>query len=412
MVSHCLVRHGLLAGLLFALPFSLPAQQGVSSGATPAPTAAADARLISFPVVIHDRKGNLISNLTKADLVLQVDDKTQTIASFDKDVKLPLTLGLLFDTSPSERSVFDEQRTASSAFLDQMITSPSDQGFVVEFARQVELIQEVTGSRPKLQAALKDLDPPTQDDRSSNSNAGNSDPNNPGGAQPLPSKTLYDATFLSADELMARQKGRKVLILLTDGIDRGSKENLTKALDAAQRADTVIYVLYYKGDNARNDNRPRNIGRNGGYPGGGYPGGGYPGGGYPGGGYPGGGYPGGGYPGGGYPGGGYPGGGYPGNPGGNNGGQLPPSTPRTDGRRVLQQMADDTGGHLFELTRKQNASQIFAQIADELQATYRLTYNAPASISDGYHRIELELVTPENKKDMSVQTREGFYTGK
>ncbi len=374
MVSHCLVRPRLLAGLLLALPFSLPAQQAASSApaASSTPVAATDARLISFPVVIHDRKGNLIPNLTKNDLMLQVDDRNQTIASFDKDVKLPLTLGLLFDTSPSERSVFDEQRTASSAFLDQMITTPSDQGFVVEFSRQVELIQEVTGSRPKLQAALKDLDPPTQDDRSSNSGSGSSDPNNPGGAQPLPSKTLYDATFLSADELMARQKGRKVLILLTDGIDHGSKENLTKALDAAQHADTVIYVIYYKGDASRNDNRPRNIGRNGGYPGGG----------------------------------------YPGNPGGNNGGQLPPSTPRTDGRRVLQQMADDTGGHLFELTRKQNASQIFGEIADELQATYRLTYNAPASISDGYHRIELELVTPENKKDMSVQTREGFYTGK
>lgn len=402
MVFHCSVRPRLLAGLLLALPLSLPAQQATSS----APAAAADTRLISFPVVIHDRKGNLIPNLTKDDLMLQVDDRNQTIASFEKDVKLPLTLGLLFDIGPSERSVFDEQRTASSAFLDQMITAPTDQGFVVEFARQVELIQEVTGSRPKLQAALKELDPPTQDDRSTNSNSGSSDPNNPGGAQPLPTKALYDAAFLSADELMARQKGRKVLILLTDGIDHGSKENLTKALDAAQHADTVVYVVYYKGDASRNDNRPRNLGRNGGYPGGGYPGGGYPGGGYPGGGYPGGGYPGGGYPG------GYPGGGYPGNPGGNNGGQLPPPTPRTDGRRVLQQMADDTGGHLFELTRKQNASQIFNEIADELQATYRLTYNAPASISDGYHRIELELQTPENKKDMSVQTREGFYTGK
>ena len=400
MVSLCLARPRLLAGLFLVLPLSLPAQQPALS----APAAASDSRLISFPVVIHDRKGNLIPNLTKDDLMLQVDDRNQTIASFDKDVKLPLTLGLLFDNSPAERTVFDEQRTASSAFLDQMITTSSDQGFVVEFARQVELIQEVTGSRPKLQAALKDLDPPTQDDHSANSNSGSSDPNNPAGTQPLPTKTLYDAAFLSADELMAKHKGRKILVLLTDGIDHGSKENLIRALEAAQRADTVIYVIYYKGDSARTDNRPRNLGRNGGYPGGGYPGG------YPGGGYPGG-YPGGGYPGG-YPGGGYPGGGYPGNPGGNNGGQLPPSTPRTDGRRILQQMADDTGGHLFELTRKQNASQIFAQIADELQSTYQLTYNAPANISDGYHRIELELQTPENKKDMSVQTREGFYTGK
>src|SRR5258707_10298232 len=112
---------------------------------------------------------------------------------------------------------------------------------------------------------------------------------------------------------MSKQTCRKAIIILSDGGDRVSRETLVKSIEAAQRADTIIYAIYFKGEQPHQD-FPRDRGGNpggGGYPGGGYPGGGYPGGGYPGGGYPGGGHPGGGYPGGGYPGGGNDGGNYP-----------------------------------------------------------------------------------------------------
>ena len=373
-----------LAPTFFAQSQS-PAPPQSTSNQTPAstaPTIAVDARLVNLPVVVRDKKGALVQNLTKDDFTLQVDGHPQTIRYFDIDKNLPLTLGLLVDTSFSQRDVIDEERTASSAFLDQMLTTPKDQAFVIQFARQVELLQDLTSSRPKLQASLKEIDTPSRSSGDPNDSGTDSE----GRRIRTGGTALYDATFLASDELMSKQKGRKALIILSDGVDNGSKETLTKALEAAQRADTVIYAIYFKGkENQGSSGFPSH--------GGGYPGG------------RGGGYPGGGYPGGGYPGG--RGGGYPGGGGGRGGGGGNQS--HIDGKKVLQQMADETGGRLFEVSKKQNVAQIYTQIAEELRAQYRLGYTPDqATAADGYHQIEL--TTP--RKDLIVQTRDGYYTGK
>ncbi len=167
---------------------------------------------------------------------------------------------------------------------------------------------------------------------------------------------LYDAVFLASNDVMAKQTGRRALILLTDGEDRHSKESLTEAIEAAQRADTVVYAIYYKGEQRFN-----------GFPGGhrgGYPGGGYPGGGYPGGGYPGGGYPGGGYPG---------GGGRPGSDG---------TYAQPDGKKILQRICGETGGHMFEVKGKGSVDKIYKEIGDELRAQYRLGFTPSGDAGD------------------------------
>src|SRR5579871_298066 len=353
--------------------------------ASTAPTIAVDARLVNLPVVVRDKKGALVQNLTKDDFTLQVDGHPQTIRYFDIDKNLPMTLGLLVDTSLSQRDVIDEGRTASSAFLDQMLTTPKDQAFVIQFARQVELLQDLTSSRPKLQAALKDIDTPSANSGSSG-DPNDSGTDSEGRRRRTGGTALYDAAFLASDELMSKQKGRKALIILSDGVDNGSKETLTKALEATQRADTIIYAIYFKGQEHGGFGNPSH--------GGGFPGG-------RGGGYPGGGYPGG--RGGGYPGGGYPGGGGSGRGGGGGQGS------HIDGKKVLQQMADETGGRLFEVSKKQNVAQIYNQIAEELRAQYRLGYTPDqATAADGYHQLELTT----HRKDLIVQTRDGYYTGK
>ena len=161
-----------------------------------------------------------------------------------------------------------------------------DKAFVIQFAGTVELLQDTTASRPKLQAALREIDTPnpnsnnsgnSPDDTDNNGNGGgnnNGNGNGNGGGNRGGSgggnrgrtyrgggTTLYDAAFLAADELMSKQKGRKAIIILSDGVDNASRESLTKAIEAAQRADTIIYAIYFKGEE-------------GGYPGGGRQGGG------------------------------------------------------------------------------------------------------------------------------------------
>ena len=390
----------LLAGLLIT-PALRAQQKPAPAEQTPASTASTltvDARLVNLPVVVRDKKGALIQNLTKDDFILQVDGKPQTIRYFDKDTNLPLTLGLLVDTSFSQREVIDDERTASSTFLDQMLTTPKDKAFIMQFAAETELLQDITSSHPLLQAALKEIDTPSRNTASSgDDNSGPARRPRGGGGT-----TLYDSLFLASDELMSKQTGCKAVIILSDGGDRGSRETLVKSIEAAQRADTIVYAIYFKGEETHQDNRRRDQG------GGGYPGGGYPGGGYPGGGYPGGGYPGGGYPGGGYPGGGYPGGGYPGG-GGNNGGNYPTGRSRIDGRKVLEQMAQETGGRLFEVKKNQNLAQIYSEIAEELRAQYRLGYTpSQDAAASGYHKIDLAL----HQKGLFIQTRDGYYTGK
>jgi VWFA-related protein len=381
-----------VSGLLLAVAIPLAAQTtpaataasttaaAPKSDSTPA-TLSVDARLVNLPVVVRDKKGALVQNLTKDDFTLQVDNHPQTIRYFDIDANLPLTLGLLVDTSLSQRDVIDDERTASGIFLDQMLKTPKDQAFIVQFARQTELLQDLTNSRPKLQAALKEIDTPSPS-QSTTTTSDDSDNNRSSTRRGHGGTVLYDANFLASDELMAKQKARKALIILSDGVDNGSKESLTSSIEAAQRSDTIIYAIYFKGQESQHyaNNNPGSGGRRGGI---GFPGGG------------------GGYPGGG---GGYPGGrGGGGNPGGGN------NTPRVDGKKILERMAQETGGRLFEVSKKQTVAQIYTQIAEELRAQYRLGYTPDqATAADGYHQIDLAT----HRKDLVVQTRDGYYTGR
>src|SRR5580704_18082830 len=156
------VRALLVSGLSLAFAIPLAAQDATAAKPASSPeTISVDARLVNLPVVVRDKKGALVQNLTKDDFTLQVDNHPQTIRYFDIDANLPLTLGLLVDTSLSQRDVIDDERTASGIFLDQMLKTPKDQAFIVQFARQTELLQDLTNSRPKLQAAFKEIDTPS-----------------------------------------------------------------------------------------------------------------------------------------------------------------------------------------------------------------------------------------------------------
>jgi VWFA-related protein len=369
-----------------------------AAAAKPASTLQVQARLVVLPTVVRDKKGALVNDLKQGDFSLQVDGKPQTIRYFDHDTDVPLTLGLLVDVSESVRKELDEERSASQSFLDTMLTPGSgsraaDKGFVVQFAKDIELLQDVTDDHGRLQKALHELgtESPSFHNADDTSTA-NTD--SQGRYIRHGGTALYDAIYLSGDDVTAKQAGRRrALVVLTDGVDRGSKESLTDAIEAAQRADTTVYGIYYKGEQPRQDNWNRNGGRHRGY-GGGWPGGG-------------GGYPGGGYPGGG---GGYPGGGGNNPQGGNNPRGGGDHIPYVDGRHVLERICGETGGRVFEVSKKQTIEDIYKQIGEELRSQYRLGFTPTSdAATDKYHQINLQMTGDADKKKLDVQTRDGYY---
>ncbi|GGA53130.1 hypothetical protein GCM10011507_00230 [Edaphobacter acidisoli] len=353
---------------------------------------AATTQMVSIPTVVWNKKGDLVRNLTQDDFTLKVDGGAASISGFSASSSAPLTIGILVDTSPTRYNVIGEERDASNAFLDKMLSTPADRAFVIQFSRQTELLQDLTNSRPRLQKAIQEIG--TSSGSSSDSSSVPSVGDDSDSSSQHAGGTLYDALYLASNEIISKQQGRKVIIILSSGSDHGSKEDLTSAIEAAQRAGATVYTVYFKGEQAERRDDSQRGNRGGGFPRGG--GVGFPGGGYPGG------YPGGG---GGYPGGG---GGYPGGGGGNGRGQRPSQTPHDDGGKTLDRMASQTGGHLFDVSKRDHLEDVYNHIADELHAQYLLSYTAAkSSATDGYHRISLSV----KGKDLYPQARDGYYTG-
>ena len=340
---------------------------------------------VLLPVTVIDKKGALVTTLKASDFTLTEDGRPQAIKSFTAQSNLPFRLGLLVDTSRSVYSAMENERKAADKFVDQMLPADpkagvqGDQAFLIHFDREVELLEDFTNSRDKLHHEI-DAMSPTSSERNSQQGPessgddrrqGQSHENRMGGTQ------LYDAIYLASDELMKPKDGRKALVVFSDGQDRGSKETLNDAIDAADRASLEVFTIYFKGE----EERPMGEfpgGHHGGMGGGGYPGGG-----------------------GGYPGGG---GGYPGGGGGRRGG----TEPGVDGKKIMQQIASRTGGQFFEAKKKDNLEDIYGLIAGALRQQYLLTYTPDKADPDSeFHKIVLKT----SNNDLTVITREGYYSG-
>ncbi|MGA2037660.1 MAG: VWA domain-containing protein [Bryobacteraceae bacterium] len=354
---------------------------GASPGQAPGqppPTYSAEVKVVNIFATVRDKKGQIVKDLNKEDFVLDEEGHAQVIRYFARETDLPLTLGLLVDTSGSQRTVIGDERDASRRFFEQVLREDRDLAFLIHFDKEVELLQDLTPSRAKLEKALDELqvtEPQLQRQRGGGYPP--DDGSGSGGSQRHGGTHLYDAVKLAADELMIKQKGRKALVLLTDGVDRGSKYTLFEAISAAQHADTLVYSILFAGSNPYTNNGygPGTGRRRGGM---GYPGGG--------GGYPGGGYPGGGYPGGG---GGYPGG-----------------EDRGNGKKVLEQIARETGGRFIEVSHHLPIDKVFAELQEELRSQYSIGYTSDQTGESAAYR-HIHLTT--KKKDLVVQAREGYY---
>jgi len=189
---------------------------------------------------VKDKKGALIPSLTKDDFQVLEDGRPQTIKYFAAESNLPLTLGILIDSSGSQARVLDMEKQVGGDFLSQILRD-KDLAFVLSFDVNAELLQDFTSSVHALKAALNTARINTA------GGSGGGIPGLGGGTIPTigaPKGTvLYDAVYLAAHDELAQQIGRKAMILLTDGEDQGSQLRIRDAIEAAQKSDSIVYVL-------------------------------------------------------------------------------------------------------------------------------------------------------------------------
>jgi VWFA-related protein len=343
-----------------------------NSAEEPATTLSVKVKVVNVLATVRDKHGNIVNSLTKNDFTLAEDGRPQTLKYFARETDLPLTLGMLVDTSMSQRRVLNEERDASESFLAQVLREDQDKAFVIHFDREVELLQDLTASHEQLRSALESLQTP-EFTRTSNGGGGSGGPGSGqgrGSGRRGGGTLLYDAVYLASDEMMKKQPGRKALIVLSDGVDMGSKESLETAIESAQRANTIVYSILFKDDEAYG-NGGGGFGRTGiSIPGMGGPGMGR------------------------------------GGMGGGRGGRRFPEE-HADGKKVLERISKETGGRLFQVSKKEPVNQIYSQIQEELRNQYSLGYT-PNPLEPGYHKIQVAAT----KKDLVVQARDGYYGDK
>ena len=188
---------------------------------------------------VKDKKGLLIPNLKKEDFEISEDGKPQTIKYFAAETDQPLTMGILVDTSPSQTRVLPMEQEVGAAFLDQVLRK-KDLAFLIGFDADVDLLQDFTNNVRELRTALN---------KTHIGGGGSPGGGVPGiGQGPIPNRDpccthLYDAVYLAAKDRLGSEVGRKAMIILTDGEDEGSKVRPREAIEAAQKADAMVYVL-------------------------------------------------------------------------------------------------------------------------------------------------------------------------
>jgi VWFA-related protein len=245
------MRFSVLAAALLSLamlPATLRApvfaQEAPSPGAPPPPSDAPapladdsnvatlniNVNLVNLYFSARDKDG-FITNLAKSDCSVAEDKLPQTIKNFTQEKNLPLTIGLLLDTSGSQQHVLPLEQQSGATFLRDVLT-PKDEAFLISFDINVDLLADYTNRAGEISRAMNKATINTG--AGTGSVTGNGNPRG---------TLLFDAVFLAAHDKLAQEAGRKILVLLTDGDDQGSQETLKTATEAAQKANAIVYVI-------------------------------------------------------------------------------------------------------------------------------------------------------------------------
>ena len=196
--------------------------------------------LVDMFFTVKDKQGNLVPHLNQDDCTILEDKVPQKLKSFVAETHLPLTLGILLDTSGSQMRVLPLEQDTGSQFLERVLQK-KDEAFVLSFDVNVDLLQDFTNSARLLSRALSKAEINTA------GGGGGGIPGAGGGTIPsigAPKGTvLYDAVVLASNEKMNQETGRKAMILLTDGEDEGSVHRIQEAISAAQKTNVIVYTI-------------------------------------------------------------------------------------------------------------------------------------------------------------------------
>lgn len=218
----------------------------------PGQTLKATVNLVNLYVTVRDNKKHIVTNLTQNDFSVFEDNQPQKIAFFSKEVTLPITLGLLLDTSGSEQNMLYAIQDAGSQFLGRILRK-GDEAMVISFDTDVNLMADFTDNRGELDRAIHRT-------RISAPMGGMVNPGPIGGSGNVTGTALYDAIYLACHDQLATEAGRKAIVIVTDAEDEGSKLRIEDAIEAAQRTDTVIHIiLVYDPRNGANTGAARKL---------------------------------------------------------------------------------------------------------------------------------------------------------
>jgi len=219
-----------------ALALAVPALPERRRSQAQAPTIKTEVDLVNLFATVRDKNKRIVTDLKQDDFKVFEDGHEEKISFFAKEMQLPITLGLLLDTSGSEQFMLSAIQDAGGRFLHRVLKK-GDEAMIISFDTDVDLLADFTDDRSILDRAIRKA--------RINTPGGGYIAGNPG---PVPSgnmvgTALYDAIYLACADKLNGEAGRKAIVIVTDAQDEGSRTRLEEAIEAAQRTDTVIHVL-------------------------------------------------------------------------------------------------------------------------------------------------------------------------
>jgi VWFA-related protein len=362
----------MLCGMpLCGMPLCAQSQPGANGAdaksMTSAATSATVAHEISLTVVVRDKQGEAVDGLTAEDFAIESDGRAERVTAVVREVDSPLLVGLVANTSRGQRKALADERRAAAEFV-KSLREGRDRAFVIRFSREVELLQDVTTSRERLLKGVDAISVGEQHSAVGERRRGEESTDD----FLFAGNTLYDAIFLACGDVMKTRKGRKALVVFSNGVDYESRTKLQEAIRSAQRGNVVVYTVYVPEEPEEDHltRMPSGAGLGGGA-----------------------------------------------HDTSHDGESSRES--RNKGRQVLERIARETGGRYFEIKKKElnkkemntqemaknsALTEIYREIAGDMRQQYTLRFTVEGE-DLGYHRMKVTV----KKRGVTAQAAEGYF---